>query len=715
VHRRLSVLCLLLAACGAPESASLAVSPSPKLPSVKAPPTATGSQVDDYAGTRVADPYRWLEDDNSPETAAWVAAQNAVTEKALAALPQRDALHARLADLWNVPRLSGLRVVGKAYAWSRNDGLAAQDSLVVGDQPATGGRVLLDPSAWSKDGTVALAGVDWSDDGTRAVYSVSDAGSDWRTLKVVDVATGKDTGDEIHFVKFSTPTWAPDGHGFWYGRFPEPAPGEAMSGANVNAEVRFHKLGEPQSADKLVYSDPAHPEWNFTMAASDDGRWLVRTTWYGAANREQLHVRPLDAPDGAAWTTIDDGFDIDVNWLGDDGDVHYVLTRLDAPRGRVVAVDLAHPGRADWKELVPQTADTLQSAALFGDTLVLQYLRDAHDVVVLRSLRDGRDRELELPGVGSVTGFFGHRQDKETFFEYASFTEPTSVWRLTLPDGHVERVWRAPVHFDPDAFVAEQVWYPSKDGTKIPMFLVHGRDVKADGNRPVVLYGYGGFDISLTPGFRADMIPLLERGAVWAQPSLRGGGEYGEPWHEAGMLGHKQNVFDDFIGAAEWLVQKGWTRPGRIVIHGRSNGGLLVGAALTQRPELWGCALPAVGVMDMLRFQRFTVGSKWVPEYGSSDDPAAFRWLYAYSPLHNIKPGTVYPPTLVMTADHDDRVVPAHSFKFAAALQAAQAGPAPVLARIESRAGHGSGRPVEYRIAEAADMWAFALAALGER
>jgi prolyl oligopeptidase len=708
------LLLALLVACSAPQPASI-VSPAPLLPAAKAPPTATVEQSDDYHGTRIADPYRWLEDDNSPETAAWVAAQNAVTSELLASLPQRDALHARLKDLWNVPRLSNLQRVGKAYAWSRNDGLQAQDVLVVGEQPATGGRVLLDPASWSADGTVALANVEWSDDGALAVYATSDGGSDWRTLRVRDVAGNKDTGDELRWIKFSAPEWAPDGKGFWYTRYPEPAPGQALSGSNTNPEIRFHVLGQPQSADRLVHSDPAHPEWSFGVEVSDDGRWLVRTSWYGSANRQQLHVRRLDAPEGTPWTTIDDGFDIEVNWLGNDGDVHYVLTRLDAPRGRVVAVDLAQPARREWKELVPQRADTLNYAALFGDTLVLEYLRDAHDVVVLRSLRDGRDRELALPGVGSVQGFKGRRGDGETFFEYASFTEPSSTWRLTLPDGHVQRLWRAPVHFDPDSFVTEQVRYRSKDGTQVPMFLVRSRDLPRDGRRPVFLYGYGGFDVSLVPAFRADMIPLLERGAIWAQPSLRGGGEYGEPWHEAGKLGKKQNVFDDFIAAAEWLIDEGWTSQGRLVIHGRSNGGLLVGAALVQRPELWGCALPAVGVLDMLRYQRFTVGRNWVPEYGSSEDPEAFRWLHAYSPLHNLQPGTAYPPTLVMTADHDDRVVPAHSFKFAAAMQAAQGGPAPVLARIETRAGHGAGRPVEYRIAEAADMWAFALAALGER
>ncbi len=678
MFRRLLFAVLPLAACAAPVPASHR--PAALLPEARPPATATVAQVDSYHGTPVVDPYRWLEDDRSPQTAAWVAAQNQVTQGVLDELPQRAALHSRLTELWNVPRVNGVKRIGAGYAWSRNDGLQPQDVVLVGERPADGGRVLFDPMAWSADGTVALADAVFSDDGRLAAYALSDGGSDWRTLRVRDVATGRDTGDELRWVKFSRPSWHPDGRGFWYSRYPQPEPGQELSAANRDMTVHFHELSQPQSRDRLVFSDPEHPEWNFAVQASDDGRWLVRTTWRGSINRRLIHVRPLEAPDEAPWRPIDDTWELDISWLGNDGDVHYVETGWEAPRGRVMAVDLARPERAAWRELVPEQADALESSALFGDTLVLTYLRDAQHVVVLRGLQPGgAARELPLPGPGSVSGFSGRRDDPETFFEYTSFSEPASVWRLLLPEGRAERLWRPELRFDPEDFVTDQAWFASQDGTRVPLFLVHRRDVGPDGDRPVFLYGYGGFNIALKPAFRADMIPLLERGGVWAQPSLRGGSEYGEDWHAAGMLDRKQNVFDDFVGAAEWLVEAGWTRPGRIAIHGRSNGGLLVGAALTQRPDLWGCALPAVGVLDMLRYHRFTIGWSWVPEYGSADDAQAFRWLSAYSPL-----------------------------------QAAQAGEAPVLIRVETRAGHGAGKPVEFRIAEAADMWAFALAALGE-
>jgi len=707
VSRPLPLLALLLVACAAP-------APAPLLPATRAPAVATVSQVDDYHGSRVADPYRWLEDGDSQATRAFIGEQNAVTEALLASLPQREALRARLRELWNVPRVSGVRRVGDAYVWSRNDGLQPQDVVYTGPAPAAGGRVLFDPATWSADGTVSLADVSWSDDGRRVAYATSDGGSDWRTLRVRDVATGQDAGDEVRWVKFNRPAWHPDGSGFWYGRYPAPLPGAELSAANVDMTLWYHRLGEPQSRDTLVHADPGHPDWSFGVQVSDDGQWLVRTTWRGAINRYLVHVRPLDAAPDAPWTALDDTWELDIAWLGNDGPLHYLVTRHEAPRGRIVAVDARDPRRTAWREVVPEQADTLEDASLFGDVFVMTYLRDAHHVVRLHHLQQGDRGEQPLPGLGSVSGFAGRRSDLETFFQFTSFTQPTSVYRLQLQVETVNPVWSPEVAFDPDAFVTEQVRYASKDGTQVPMFLVHRTDALPDGDRPVYLYGYGGFNVALSPAFRADILPLLERGGVWAQPSLRGGSEYGEAWHEAGMQGHKQNVFDDFIAAGEWLVSSGWTRPGRIAIHGRSNGGLLVGAAMTQRPDLWGCALPGVGVLDMLRYHLFTIGRAWVPEYGSADDSQAFGWLHAYSPLHNVRSGTAYPPTLVLTADHDDRVVPAHSFKFAAALQAAQGGAAPVLLRVETRAGHGAGKPVEFKIAEAADMWSFALAALGE-
>ena len=720
----------LLPACGtgpqpaprAAPAAPLASAPAPAsttspLPVVRYPATATVEQVDDYHGVLVADPYRWLEDDDSPQTAAWVAEQNALTESVLARLPQREPLRARLTELWNTPRLSPPVRHGPLWTWSRNDGLQAQSVLMAGAGPeaSTGedGRVLIDPNTWSADGTLALGESSPSRDGRHVAYSISEGGSDWRTIRVRDAVEGRDTPDELAWVKFSTPAWRHDGSGFYYCRYPPPPPGDARKGSNTSMKLYFHRLGEEQSLDVLVHENASEPTWNTTAVVSDDGEWLVRSTWMGAPDRNLLHVRPEGDPT-APWIALNEAWDTDLDYVGNDGERFYLKTRLDAPRSRIVAVDLAHPERSAWTTVVPEQADALRGAWLFRDRLLLAYLHDAHDRLVLAGLVGGAPQEVELPGLGTVSGIDGTREDGTVYFGFSSFTEPALVEALDVESGKARVHWRPELRFDPPDFVTEQVFYASRDGTRVPMFLVHRRGLQPDGGRPTLLQGYGGFAIALTPTFNAALIPFLERGGLVAQPSLRGGGEYGEDWHQAGMLERKQNVFDDFIAAAEWLQSSGWTRPDRLAISGRSNGGLLVGAALTQRPELFGCAVPGVGVMDMLRFHRFTIGWAWVPEYGSADDPAQFGFLRAYSPLQNIEPGTRYPPTLVLTADHDDRVVPAHSFKFGAALQAAQAGPAPVLLRIETRAGHGAGKPVEMRIAEAADSTAFILAALGQ-
>ena len=720
----------LLAACTAgPEPAPPAAAASPAttpssvaaatsaLPAVRYPATATVDQVDDYHGVRVADPYRWLEDDDSPQTAAWVAEQNALTESVLSRLPQREPLRARLTELWNTPRLSPPVRHGELWTWSRNDGLQAQSVLMAGAGPEAstgeGGRVLIDPNGWSADGTLALGESSPSRDGRHVAYSISEGGSDWRTIRVRDAVEGRDTPDELSWVKFSTPSWKRDGSGFYYCRYPPPPPGDTRKGANTNMKLYFHRLGEEQSQDELVHENAAEPTWNTTAVVSDDGEWLVRSTWMGAPDRNLLHVRPEGDP-SAPWIALNDAWDTDLVYVGNDGERFYLRTRLDAPRRRIVAVDVRHPERSAWTTVVPEQADALRGAWLFHDQLLLAYLHDAHDQLVLADLDGGHVQEVALPGLGTVSGIDGTREDATVYFGFSSFTEPGLVEALDVESGRAAVHWRPELRFDPADFVTEQVFYASRDGTRVPMFLVHRRDVEPDGARPTLLQGYGGFSIALTPTFNAALIPFLERGGLVAEPSLRGGGEYGEAWHQAGMLERKQNVFDDFIAAAEWLQASGWTRPDRLAISGRSNGGLLVGAALTQRPELFGCAVPGVGVMDMLRFHRFTIGWAWVPEYGSADDPAQFGYLRAYSPLQNIRAGTRYPPTLVLTADHDDRVVPAHSFKFGAALQAAQAGPAPVLLRIETRAGHGAGKPVEMRISEAADSTAFILSALGQ-
>jgi len=704
--RTRSVLVLaLLAACVAPAA--------PRLWKVAFPRTATVAQSDDYHGTAIADPYRWLEDDNSAQTAGWVAEQNALTESVLSRLPQRAALTARLTELWNYQRLSAPAKHGSLWSWSRNDGLQPQSVTVVGRQPGVEERVLLDPNAWSADGTVALGAESWSDDGRLVAYTVAEGGSDWVVIRVKDALTGADLPDRIEHVKFSTPAWRPDATGFFYSRYPAPAPGEELSASNHDMAVYFHRLGTAQGADLPVHSNPAEPQWNFHASPTEDGRWLVLVTYRGDAGRNLMHVRPLDAPQGTPFAALDDTWETKLDYVGNDGDRFYLLTTWQAPRGRLVEVDARDPARARWKTLIAESDATLEHAALFGDTLVLTRMRDAHHVVTLADLHSGDEEPVPLPGLGSVSGFAGTRAQDETCFAFTSFTDPGAIWRLRLADASTSLVFRPKVAFDPDAFVTEQVFCRSKDGTRVPMFLVHRAGLAPDGARPVTLYGYGGFDVSLNPAFNVQIIPLLEHDGVYAQPSLRGGGEYGETWHEAGRLERKQNVFDDFLAAAQFLIDQRWTSPAHLAITGRSNGGLLVGAALTQRPELFGCAIPGVGVMDMLRYHRFTIGWAWVPEYGSADDPAQFPFLRAYSPLHNLRPGTHYPPTLVLTADHDDRVVPAHSFKFAAALQAAQGGNGPVLIRVETRAGHGSGKPLAMRISEAADSLAFEFAALG--
>ena len=681
-------------------------------PPVRYPETPTVAKVDTYHGVFVADPYRWLEDDRSAETSRWVDRQNALTESVLAELPARERLRVRLAELWNYSRQSPPVRHGSIYAWSHNDGLQKQDVLCVSREPLREPRVLLDPNGWSADGTVSLGGWSFSRDGRLVAYSISEAGSDWRTIRVRDVETGEDLPDRIDWVKFSAPSWKPDGSGSFYGRFPVPSPGEALVGLNRDMRILFHRIGTDPADDRLVYERPGEPKLTFSAVATEDGRWLVLTTRRGEPYRNTVHVRPLDEDD-APLLPIDDTWEVDLSYVANDGSRLYFVTTAGAPQGRIVAVDAGRPGRENWMEVVPEQADRLRSARMFGDRFLLTYLRDAADRAVLRSRETGEEREIDLPGLGSVSGFGGDRSSPETFFAFRSFTEPDALHRLDLEAGEVRFLSRPRLPFDREGIETRQVFFESRDGTRVPMFLVHRRDVPRDGNRPVYLFGYGGFDISLTPRFDVALIPFLERGGVYAQPSLRGGGEFGEPWHRAGMLAKKQNVFDDFLAAAGWLVASGLTRPERIAIGGRSNGGLLVGAAITQRPDLFGCALPAVGVHDMLRYHRFTIGWSWVGEYGSSDDAEQFRTLHEYSPLHRVRPGTRYPPTLVLTGDHDDRVVPAHSFKFAAALQAAQTGEAPVLLRVESRAGHGGGRPLDRRIEEAADLWAFAFRALG--
>ena len=678
------------------------------------PSTERTDHVDTYHGVEVADPYRWLEQDVRESAAVrdWVTAQNEVTFAHLERIPERRRIRDRLTELWDYERYSMPFKAGGRYFFTRNDGL--QDQSVLYTQSALDAEpvVLLDPNQWSDDGTVAMVGQAVSDDGRYLAYGVADAGSDWRTWRVMEIDSGRVLDDEIRWVKFSGVTWTRDSKGFFYGRFEPPAEGTEFQGLNLGQRIFYHRVGTPQADDVLVYERPDQPGWGFRTAVSEDGRYLVITVWKGTDSRYRVLYRDLTEPYGMPIELIGN-FDHEYDFLGNDGPVFYFLTNFDAPRRRVIAIDTRRPGPESWRELVPESEDTLVSVSLVGNLFVGRYLRDASTAVRIHTL-DGRlVREVELPGLGSAVGFRGRRADGETFYSFQSFATPPSSYRYDLITGESRLLRRAEVDFDPADYEVSQVFYTSRDGTRVPMFLTHRKGLERDGSNPTLLYGYGGFDIPLTPGFSVPRLAWLEMGGILAVANLRGGGEYGEDWHKAGTRLDKQNVFDDFIAAAEWLIANRYTRSDKLAIQGRSNGGLLVGAVMTQRPELFGAALPGVGVMDMLRFHEFTAGRFWVDDYGSAEDPGEFRALSAYSPYHNLTPGTRYPATLVTTADTDDRVVPGHSFKFAAALQWAHRGDVPVLIRIETRAGHGGGKPTGKRIEEAADEWAFLVSALG--
>ncbi|HVU37475.1 MAG TPA: prolyl oligopeptidase family serine peptidase [Opitutales bacterium] len=682
------------------------------MPPLAYPAARTVPQVDDYHGVKVADPYRWLEDDNSDETKAWVEAENKLTFGFLDKIPERAVIRDRLTKLWNYERYGVPFKMGGRYFFFKNNGLQNQSvfyTMTSLDAPPT---VLLDPNTLSADGTVALADLSVNDEGNLLAYGLAEAGSDWQVWKIRDTRTGKDLPDELHWIKFSSPTWTKDGTGLYYSRFDEPKPGAALTDVNKFQKVYYHQLGTAQSADKLIYQRPDHDDWGFDETVTDDGHYLVIDVSTGSDQRNRVYYLDLTLP-GAQVTPLLDDFDAHYGFIDNDGSVFWFETNLDAPRGRVIAIDTTNNARPLWKEIIPQAPDTLEGVATLNNSFVCSYLKDAHSQVKIFGLDGMLQREVTLPGLGTITGFGGKRKDTETFYSYMSFTVPRTIYRYDLVAG-ASRIFRQPkVDFDPADYETTQVFYPSKDGTRVPMFLTYRKGLQLDGTNPTLLYGYGGFDINVTPWFSAANVVWLEMGGVYAVANLRGGGEYGEDWHQAGMKLKKQNVFDDFIGAAEWLIEHHYTSPAKLAINGASNGGLLVGACLTQRPDLFGAALPDVGVMDMLRFNKFTIGWAWMSDYGSPDDPAEFKALYAYSPLQNIKPGTKYPATLITTADHDDRVVPAHSFKFAATLQKAQAGPAPILIRIETRAGHGAGKPTDKIIAETADQYAFLLKELG--
>ena len=745
--RLASAVSLFVIAAGA----TAQTAPNPAL-TYPAPPK--GTQVDVYHGVSISDPYRSLEDVDAPATTAWVAAENRLTDAFLSAIPERTAIRNRLTRLWNYERYSAPFKENNHYFYFQNTGLQNQSVLFVQDGRDERPRVLLDPNVLSSDGTVALSQTAASDDAHYLAYALSTSGSDWQEIHVRDVTTGRDLPDTLKWVKFSNIAWTHDNRGFFYSRYDEPTSGNKMTNANKNHKLYYHRVGQPQSRDELVYDRPDQPDWLFNGTVSDDGQFLIINVSQGTDVRNRLFFIDLDNPgkpkiDNPVVRLIDK-LDAEYDFVGNRGTIFYVRTDKNAPKGRVIGISIENPREERWTTLIPESKDALVSATTVGDEIAANYLQDAHSTVRFyaggrdtrrddrpRNPQDQRPRnpgsvyddtstapivtrerpqaiggfaprgELQLPGIGSVDVIQGRQGDDEMFYSFTSFLYPTTIYRFDLKSRRNE-VFRAPkVNFDPSAYETRQVFYTSKDGTRVPMFITAKKGIALDGTNPTLLYAYGGFNISVTPSFSAANVEWLEMGGIYAVPNIRGGGEYGKEWHEGGMLAKKQNVFDDFIGAAVYLISQKYTSTPKLAIRGGSNGGLLIGAVLNQRPDLFGAAFPEVGVMDMLRFQKFTIGWAWTSDYGSSDDSTAFNYLRAYSPLHNIKPGTCYPPTLAFTADHDDRVVPGHTFKYVATLQAAQSCNNPILVRIETKSGHGAGRPTTKLIDEATDRFAF--------
>ncbi len=675
------------------------------------PQSPTCDQVDNYHGTLVADPYRWLEETNSPQTQAWIASQNRVTNGFLESLSQREEIFQRLTELWNVPKISMPYRKGGRYFQLRNDGLQNQFVLCMFDGLEDEPIVLLDPNTLSSDGSTALANWSVSEDGRWLVYATSTGGSDWLTWHVREVATQLDLPDRVEWGKFSGAAWNQQGSGFYYSRYPTPSEGGAYLEVNRNHQLYFHALGTTQSQDELIYERPDQPSWLFSAALSDDGNYLVLTIFAGSDERRLLFYQDLRT-EGAMVELISQ-LEAGYSFVGNRGSTFYLHTTRHAPLGRLVAVELDHPEEANWQTILPEGSDALQAIYYINEQFVAIYMHDAYHQVK-RFDQFGRSLgEIALPSLGSVAISFGSQHDREFFYSFVSFAHPTAIYRYDLERGESSHFHTTPIQFDFANYTTRQVFATSKDGTRVPCFLIHRRNLSQNQPHPTLLYGYGGFNISMTPSFKISNLIWLERGGVLAVAVLRGGGEYGQAWHNAAKLDKKQNVFDDFIACAEHLIAEGITAPDRLAIQGASNGGLLVGACMTQRPELFAAALPAVGVMDMLRFHKFTIGWAWVSEYGSADDPEQFKTLLAYSPLHNLKAGVRYPATLITTGDFDDRVAPGHSFKFAAALQAAHKGDAPVLIRVQTNAGHGAGKPTSMVIQEQSDIWAFLTEVMG--
>lgn len=667
------------------------------------PVTTKVDQVDNYHGTDVPDPYRWLEDDNSEETAEWVQAQNEVTDLFLSQIPYREQIEKRYTELYNYPKLSSPMQVGEYFFYYKNSGL--QNQSVIYYQKGLDGepQVFIDPNELSEDGTISIGLLGASPDDKYMAYSQSVAGSDWNVVKVREIETNNELPDQLEWVKFSEAAWHKDG--FYYSRYPEPAEGEELSGDNKDHSIYYHKLGTDQSDDELFYRNEKNPNLYHWCSITEDKKYLHM---YVAEGTDGYEVYIKDLENDGELTPLFTGFANKSNIIHHADGRLFVLTDIDAPNSRLVSIDPKNPEQENWKEIIPESAALLESANTGGGKLFATYLENATNQIYQMDYDGSNKKRIELPAPGSAGGLGGDEDEKILFYTFTSFTYPTTIYKYNVETGESELFNQPELEFNPEDYESKQVWYQSKDGTEVSMFVVHKKGLEMNGENPTLLYGYGGFNVSLSPGFSTSNLILLENGGVYAMANLRGGGEYGEEWHKAGMKENKQNVFDDFIAAAEYLIDEGYTSPAKLAIKGGSNGGLLVGAAMTQRPDLFQVAIPQVGVMDMLRFHKFTVGKGWVPEYGSADSSKTqFEYLRAYSPLHNLKKGTSYPATLITTADHDDRVVPAHSFKFAATLQEKHRGKNPVLIRIETKAGHGAGKPTSKIIEEQADLWSF--------
>ncbi len=673
--------------------------------------TAKVDTVDDYFGTKIADPYRWLENDTSAETEAWVIEENKVTDAYLAQIPYREKVRERLEQIWDYPKFTVPFREGDYYFYKKNDGLQNQYVLYVKNGIDGEPEVLLDPNTFSEDGTIALTGLSVSNDAKYLAYRIAQSGSDWNEIRVMEIDGKKELSDELKWVKFSGMAWEKDG--FYYSRYDEPVRGKEFSNKNEFHKVYYHQVGTPQAEDILIYHDPKYPQRNYGTDVTDDERFLIlyqsestsgNALYYKDLTKKNMKFQPLVT-----------GFDNDYSVIDNLGDKLLVVTNHKAPRQALVMMDPKNPAPENWNVVIPEQEDVLRSVDLVGNRIMARYMNKAASKGYLYDYQGNQMGEIELPAVGSITGFNGKKGEDIAFYGFTSYTFPTTIFKYDVANNQSEVYIRPEIDFNPDKYEVKQVEYPSKDGTLITMFIVHQKGLKMNGNNPTLLYGYGGFNISMTPRFSITRLAFIEQGGVYAVPNLRGGGEYGEEWHKAGTLERKQNVFDDFIAAAEYLIEENYTSSDKLAIMGGSNGGLLVGACMTQRPELFKVAISAVGVLDMLRYHEFTIGWAWATDYGTSETEEGFNYLIKYSPLHNIKEGTSYPATLVTTADHDDRVVPAHSFKFIASLQAADAGPNPVLIRIETKAGHGGGKPTSKVIKEYGDIWSFMFWNLGMR